>query len=165
MQGAHRGLSHTANGVDLLTRRCCPSDAGTVAVIPSGDHPVSRAPEQKNHAFNPKAGDLTSQISVHEKRTGEGDQRVEGNKQELPNNLAVPFPTYLEAEIACVSIAPDPKPHQGPLGKELKVSGCMLEVHWIWKDSRLLRISIMNFLDQLSLVVNTIQHFGPPVSQ
>ncbi|CAO2610638.1 EKC/KEOPS complex subunit Lage3 [Lemmus lemmus] len=78
--------------------------------------------------------------------------------------LAVPFPTSLEAEIACGSLTPDAEPHQGQLEKELKVRGGVLEVHWISEDSRLLRISVMNFLDQLSLVVNTIQRFGTPVS-
>ncbi|KAK7810078.1 hypothetical protein U0070_008265 [Myodes glareolus] len=79
--------------------------------------------------------------------------------------LTVPFPTSLETEIACGSLAPDAEPHQELLGKELNVSGCVLEAHWVSEDSRLLRISIMNFLDQLSLVVNTIQRFGPPVSR
>nr|XP_012807576.2 EKC/KEOPS complex subunit LAGE3 isoform X2 [Jaculus jaculus] len=76
--------------------------------------------------------------------------------------LNVPFPTPLEAEIACGSLAPDTEPHQGQVGKELKVSGSILAVHWNAEDTRLLRISIMNFLDQLSLVVKTMQQFGPP---
>ncbi|KAH0511980.1 EKC/KEOPS complex subunit Lage3 [Microtus ochrogaster] len=122
-------------------------DAGTVAVIPSGAHPVARALE----------------VSSWSKSTMPFTQR-----QGIPHHrfaLTVPFPTSLEAEITCGSLAPDAEPHQGLLGKKLKVSGSMLEAHWISGDSCLLRISIMNFLDQLSLVVNTIQRFGPPVSR
>ncbi|KAM7338144.1 EKC/KEOPS complex subunit Lage3-like [Microtus oregoni] len=147
MQGAQRGLGHTAHGADSLTSCCCPGDAGTVAVIPSGAHPVARAPEVSGSSKSTMP--LTQRPGIRHHRFA----------------LTVPFPTSLEAEIACGSLAPDAEPHQGLLGKELKVSGCVLEVHWISEDSRLLRISIMNFLDQLSLVVNTIQRFGPPVSR
>ncbi|EHH31221.1 hypothetical protein EGK_21109, partial [Macaca mulatta] len=77
--------------------------------------------------------------------------------------LSVPFPTPLEAEIAHGSLAPDAEPHQRVVGKELTVSGRILR--WKAEDCRLLRISVINFLDQLSLVVRTMQRFGPPVSR
>ncbi|XP_028744352.1 EKC/KEOPS complex subunit LAGE3 isoform X1 [Peromyscus leucopus] len=147
MQAAHTGLGHTAEGADSPTRRCCPGDAGTVALISSGAHPVARAPEVSDSSKS--AMPLTQRPGIRHHRFA----------------LTVSFPTSLEADIACGSLAPDAEPHQGLLRKELKVSGCMLEVHWISEDSRLLRISIMNFLDQLCLVVNTIQRFGPPVSR
>uniref|UniRef100_A0A8D1PUT2 L antigen family member 3 n=1 Tax=Sus scrofa TaxID=9823 RepID=A0A8D1PUT2_PIG len=79
--------------------------------------------------------------------------------------LSVPFPSSWEAEIARGSLAPDAEPHRGAVGKELTVSGSDLAVHWRADDSRLLRISIVNFLDQLSLVIRTMQRFGPPVSR
>ncbi|XP_073920368.1 EKC/KEOPS complex subunit LAGE3 isoform X2 [Castor canadensis] len=81
------------------------------------------------------------------------------------SDLSVPFPTPLEAEIACGALAPDAEPHRAVLGKELTVSGSILAVHWTAEDSRLLRTSIINFLEQLSLVVRTMQRFGPPVSR
>ncbi|KAL0588274.1 EKC/KEOPS complex subunit LAGE3 [Plecturocebus cupreus] len=77
--------------------------------------------------------------------------------------LSVPFPTRLEAEIAHGSLAPDAEPHQRVVGKDLTVSGRILTVRWKAEDCRLLRISIINFLDQLSLVLRTMQRFGPPV--
>ncbi|XP_008587155.1 PREDICTED: EKC/KEOPS complex subunit LAGE3 [Galeopterus variegatus] len=80
-------------------------------------------------------------------------------------SLSVPFPTPLEAEIARGSLAPDAEPHQGAVGKELTVSGSTLAICWRAEDSRLLRISIINFLEHLSLVVRTMQRFGPPVSR
>ncbi|XP_040121534.1 EKC/KEOPS complex subunit LAGE3 [Oryx dammah] len=79
--------------------------------------------------------------------------------------LSVPFPSALEAEIARGSLAPDTEPHRGAVGKELTVSGNVLAVCWRAEDCRLLRISIVNFLDQLSLVVRTMQRFGPPVAR
>ncbi|XP_004475877.1 EKC/KEOPS complex subunit LAGE3-like [Dasypus novemcinctus] len=79
--------------------------------------------------------------------------------------LSVPFPTPLEAEIACGSLAPDGEPHRAAIQKELTVAGGVLAVRWTAEDPRLLRISITNFLDQLSLVVRTMQRFGPPVSR
>ncbi|XP_055294481.1 EKC/KEOPS complex subunit LAGE3 [Moschus berezovskii] len=79
--------------------------------------------------------------------------------------LKVPFPSALLAEIARGSLAPDVEPHRGAVGKELTVSGSVLAVCWRAEDCRLLRISIVNFLDQLSLVMRTMQRFGPPVAR
>ncbi|DAA13211.1 TPA: L antigen family, member 3-like [Bos taurus] len=79
--------------------------------------------------------------------------------------LSVPFPSALEAEIARGSLAPDVEPHRGAVGKELTVSGSVLVVCWRAEDCRLLRISIVNFLDQLSLVMRTMQRFGPSVAR
>ncbi|XP_036271623.1 EKC/KEOPS complex subunit LAGE3 [Pipistrellus kuhlii] len=77
--------------------------------------------------------------------------------------LSVPFPSPLEAEIARASLAPDVEPHGELVQKELAVDGSVLVVHWRAEDSRLLRTSIVNFLDQLSLVIRTMQRFGPPL--
>ncbi|KAM4818716.1 EKC/KEOPS complex subunit LAGE3 [Thomomys bottae] len=82
-----------------------------------------------------------------------------------PTTLSVPFPTPLEAEIAHGALAPDAEPHQGALGKELTVSGTTLAIRWTAADSRLLRVSILSFLEQLSLVIQTMRRFGPPVSR
>ncbi|XP_077002385.1 EKC/KEOPS complex subunit LAGE3 [Tamandua tetradactyla] len=80
-------------------------------------------------------------------------------------SLSVPFPSRREAEIACGSLAPDAEPHREAIEKQLTVAGSALAVQWTAGDPRLLRISILNFLDQLSLVVRTMQRFGPPVSR
>ncbi|KAM5290355.1 EKC/KEOPS complex subunit LAGE3 isoform 1-T1 [Glossophaga mutica] len=79
--------------------------------------------------------------------------------------LSVPFPSPLEADIARGSLAPDAEPHQEAIRKELTVSGSVLAVCWRAEDAHLLRISIINFLDQLSLVMRTMQRFGPPLSR
>ncbi|KAM6143714.1 EKC/KEOPS complex subunit LAGE3 [Erethizon dorsatum] len=79
--------------------------------------------------------------------------------------LSVPFPTPLDAEIVLGSLAPDAEPHPGAIGKELTASGSTLAVRWTAQDVRLLRVSVLSFLEQLSLVVRTMQRFGPPVSR
>ncbi|XP_066105324.1 EKC/KEOPS complex subunit LAGE3 [Saccopteryx bilineata] len=80
-------------------------------------------------------------------------------------DLRVPFPSPLEADIARGSLAPDAEPHRDAVQKALTVSGSVLAVCWRAEDSRLLRISIINFLDHLSLVMKTMQRFGPPLSR
>ncbi|XP_033616416.1 EKC/KEOPS complex subunit LAGE3, partial [Fukomys damarensis] len=79
--------------------------------------------------------------------------------------LSVPFPTPLDAGIALGSLAPDAEPHSGVIGKELTASDSTLAVRWTAEDSHLLQVSVISFLDQLSLVVQTMQRFGPPVSR
>ncbi|XP_036908448.1 EKC/KEOPS complex subunit LAGE3-like [Sturnira hondurensis] len=79
--------------------------------------------------------------------------------------LSVPFPSPLEADIACGSLAPDAEPHRDAVRKELTVSGSVLAVCWRAEDARLLRISVVSFLDQLSLVMQTMHRFGPPLSR
>ncbi|VTJ63131.1 Hypothetical predicted protein [Marmota monax] len=77
--------------------------------------------------------------------------------------LRVPFPSPLEAQIAHGSLAPDAEPHRGVINKQLMVRGNVLAIKWTSEDARLLRISIINCLEQLSLVLRTMQLFGPPI--
>ncbi|CAD7682966.1 unnamed protein product [Nyctereutes procyonoides] len=79
--------------------------------------------------------------------------------------FCVPFPSATEAEIACGSLAPDAEPHGGAVEKQLTVRGSVLAVRWRATNPRLLRISIISFLDQLSLVMRTMQRFGPPATR
>ncbi|XP_036779489.2 EKC/KEOPS complex subunit LAGE3 [Manis pentadactyla] len=67
------------------------------------------------------------------------------------------------AEIARTSLASDAEPHRVVLHKELTVRGSILRARWRAADPRLLRVSVVNFLDQLSLVLRTLQRFGPPM--
>lgn len=129
--------AHAGHSAQAPTGRCCLGGAGPEAV--SGAH-----------------GSSSKSTTPFTERPGIRRHRFA---------LTVPFPTCLEAEIACGSLAPDVEPHQRLVGKELKASGSLLEVRWSAEDPRLLRTSVVNFLDQLSLVVNTIQRFGPPLSR
>ncbi|KAG6921676.1 L antigen family member 3, partial [Chelydra serpentina] len=77
--------------------------------------------------------------------------------------LSVPFPSPLEAQIAHGSLAPDPEPRKGGISKELTVTENFLHVCWKADEARILRVSISSFLDHLSLVIQTMEMFGPPV--
>ncbi|KAM9576955.1 EKC/KEOPS complex subunit LAGE3-like [Trichechus inunguis] len=101
-------------------------------------------------------------VATSEGAAGGGALQSEGTPH-APGTLTVPFRSPLEAEIARGSLAPDAEPHGGVVHKEFTLNGSVLAVRWTAEDPRLLRISIINFLDQLSLVVRTMQRFGPPV--
>ncbi|XP_047228987.1 L antigen family member 3-like isoform X2 [Girardinichthys multiradiatus] len=75
--------------------------------------------------------------------------------------LDVPFPSSHEATIALRSLAPDKEPRRGGISKQLSVSGSTLR--WSADEARILRVSVSSFLDHLSLVVETMEVFGPPV--
>ncbi|XP_071321805.1 L antigen family member 3-like isoform X1 [Trachinotus anak] len=80
-------------------------------------------------------------------------------------SLDVPFPSSREADIALRSLSPDREPRKGGISKQLTVAGSTLSVRWSADEARILRVSVNSFLDHLSLVVETMQMFGPPVSQ
>ncbi|XP_044620164.1 EKC/KEOPS complex subunit LAGE3-like isoform X2 [Equus asinus] len=84
----------------------------------------------------------------------------------LEFTLTVPFRSPLEAEMARRAMAPEAQRHQQAVQKECAVNGSVLAVRWTAEDPGLLQISINSFLDQLALVVGSIQHFGlpPPLS-
>ncbi|XP_077185725.1 EKC/KEOPS complex subunit LAGE3 [Paroedura picta] len=82
----------------------------------------------------------------------------------LAFELSVPFPSSPLARIALGSLAPDPEPRKGGISKELTVTENILHVHWKAEEARILRVSISSFLEHLSLVVETMDLFGPPVA-
>ncbi|XP_042313673.1 EKC/KEOPS complex subunit LAGE3-like [Sceloporus undulatus] len=77
--------------------------------------------------------------------------------------LSIPFPSSLLARIALGSLAPDPEPRKGGISKELSVMEDTLHVRWKADEARILRVSVSSFLEHLSLVVETMDLFGPPV--
>uniref|UniRef100_A0A287AKR8 L antigen family member 3 n=1 Tax=Sus scrofa TaxID=9823 RepID=A0A287AKR8_PIG len=150
---AAAGASGAAGGSEGPGRRGAPGGrgrprgAGAAAVAAAGVPPVAPAQRTSEEGGDPASAAKRPRSRAH------------------VFALSVPFPSSWEAEIARGSLAPDAEPHRGAVGKELTVSGSDLAVHWRADDSRLLRISIVNFLDQLSLVIRTMQRFGPPVSR
>ncbi|XP_042307847.1 EKC/KEOPS complex subunit LAGE3 isoform X3 [Sceloporus undulatus] len=77
--------------------------------------------------------------------------------------LSIPFPSSLLARIALDSLAPDPEPRKGGISKELSVMEDTLHICWKADEARILRVSVNSFLEHLSLVVETMDLFGPPV--
>lgn len=83
---------------------------------------------------------------------------------QLKFSLDVPFPSSREATIALRSLAPDREPRKGGISKQLSVSGSTLSVRWSADEARILRVSVTSFMDHLSLVLETMEMFGPQVS-
>ncbi|XP_045368056.2 uncharacterized protein LOC123615024 [Camelus bactrianus] len=81
--------------------------------------------------------------------------------QLLQFSLTVSFPSPVEAEMAGQSLAPRVQPYQGAVQKELIVSGNILAIRLTAGDPGQLRISITSCLNQLSLLVQTMQHSVP----
>ncbi|XP_042307848.1 EKC/KEOPS complex subunit LAGE3 isoform X4 [Sceloporus undulatus] len=67
------------------------------------------------------------------------------------------------SRIALDSLAPDPEPRKGGISKELSVMEDTLHICWKADEARILRVSVNSFLEHLSLVVETMDLFGPPV--
>ncbi|XP_013875967.1 L antigen family member 3-like [Austrofundulus limnaeus] len=92
----------------------------------------------------------------------EADNNLETGKLEF--SLDVPFPSSSEAVIALRSLSPDREPRRGGISRHLSVSGSTLSVRWSADEARILRVSVSSFLDHLSLVIETMEMFGPPVA-
>ncbi|XP_054978169.1 EKC/KEOPS complex subunit LAGE3 [Sorex araneus] len=98
----------------------------------------------------------------HARPSGDADPSADGPRHHGHTFvLRVPFPSALDAEIALGALAPDGEPHRLAVEKDLHVAGSLLTVCWRAGSTRVLRISIITFLDQLCLVVRTLQRFGP----
>ncbi|XP_032674180.1 EKC/KEOPS complex subunit LAGE3 [Odontomachus brunneus] len=77
-------------------------------------------------------------------------------------NLSVPFPTVREAEVAYQVLRVDKEPPRGGVTKELVLNNNILEVSFNGKEARKVRVGLTSFFDNLLLVTETIQQFGPP---
>ncbi|XP_018424646.1 PREDICTED: EKC/KEOPS complex subunit LAGE3 [Nanorana parkeri] len=78
--------------------------------------------------------------------------------------LDVPFPCATEAQIALKSLSPDAEPRKGGVSKTLSLKDNVLQVHWQADEARILRVSVSSFLEHLSLVVKTMERFGPALT-
>ncbi|KAI4545239.1 hypothetical protein MG293_005505 [Ovis ammon polii] len=79
-------------------------------------------------------------------------------------SLTVAFSSHAEADIARHFLTPRTQ-LRGPIRKELDVNGRMLVLRLTAEDPGLLQSSIVFCLEQLSLVMRSLQHFGAPLSQ
>ncbi|CAH3189211.1 unnamed protein product [Porites evermanni] len=85
--------------------------------------------------------------------------------KDLKLEISVPFCTETEAQIACNSLSVDPEPKRGGVKKELIVKGNVLQASMSSSEAKTLRVCANSFLDHLSLVVETIEAFGPPMEE
>ncbi|MEE6505667.1 hypothetical protein FKM82_005616 [Ascaphus truei] len=78
--------------------------------------------------------------------------------------LHVPFPGPREAQIAHDTLCPDAEPRRGGISKALSLTENILHVRWQAEEARILRVSVSSFLEHLSLVLQTMDRFGPPTA-
>lgn len=81
--------------------------------------------------------------------------------------MQIPFPSAREAEIAYNSLRVDisREPRKDQMSKTLTVSENVLSVHFTATEARFLRTAVSSFFDFLTLVVRTMDEFGPPVEK
>ncbi|KAL0965296.1 hypothetical protein UPYG_G00279400 [Umbra pygmaea] len=84
-------------------------------------------------------------------------------QNKLEFSLNVPFPSTREASIALRSLLPDREPRKGGITKKMAISGSTLCVRWTADEARILRVSVGSFMEHLTLVMETMEAFGPPV--
>ncbi|XP_019879480.2 uncharacterized protein LOC109607437 [Aethina tumida] len=80
-------------------------------------------------------------------------------------NLEVPFPNSNVARIAHEVLRVDKEPKRSGVVRTLEVKDNVLHAHFEAPSARQLRISSNGFLDKIILMVETIESFGPPVSE
>lgn len=84
------------------------------------------------------------------------------SRQQLQYSLSVPFSSPVEAEMARLYMVLHGQPQRETVRKEFTVSGNMLEIQLTAEDTDQLRISVNCCFEQLSLLVQTMEHFVPP---
>ncbi|XP_043425891.1 cancer/testis antigen 1-like isoform X1 [Prionailurus bengalensis] len=82
--------------------------------------------------------------------------------QPLQFYVTMPFPSSTEAQVAHQCLATQGQPQVGAVRKEFTVFGNVLIIRLTAEDPGQLQVSIASCLDQLSLLVWTMQRFVPP---
>ncbi|KAH3720525.1 EKC/KEOPS complex subunit Lage3-like [Dreissena polymorpha] len=82
--------------------------------------------------------------------------------KQLSLDVQVPFQSQREAEIAFGTLSVDAEPKRGGTRKKMDVEQCTLKVHFEAEEARSLRVAVNSFFDHLTLVIKTIETFGPP---
>ncbi len=81
---------------------------------------------------------------------------------ELKAELTIPFSCIEHARIVFNTLNVDQEPRKNLIRKSLALdeANCQLQVVWIAKEARILRISLSTFLNNLNSVIETIQQFS-----
>ncbi|XP_012523582.1 EKC/KEOPS complex subunit LAGE3 [Monomorium pharaonis] len=81
---------------------------------------------------------------------------------DLRVELSVPFPSAREAEVAYQVLRVDKEPSRSGVTKKLELKDNVLEVSFSSKEAKKVRVALTSFFDNLLLVTETIEKFGPP---
>ncbi|KAM7225433.1 hypothetical protein CapIbe_023410 [Capra ibex] len=164
--GSHR-VPGGAGGQDNHGDTACPGDVvGRGVHGGAGDLAGPRGPSAAGEPGGTAGAIL--QISGPPHAPGPSGDAAPGaavlSNRDLRFSLTVPFSSHAEADIARHFLTPRTQ-LRGPIRKELDVNGRMLVLRLTAEDPGLLQSSIVFCLEQLSLVMRSLQHFGAPLSQ
>ncbi|KAJ1057876.1 PREDICTED: EKC/KEOPS complex subunit LAGE3-like [Capra hircus] len=164
--GSHR-VPGGAGGQDDPGDAACPGDVvGRRVHGGAGDLAGPRGPSAAGDPGGTAGAIL--QISGPPHAPGPSGDAASGaavlSNRDLRFSLTVPFSSHAEADIARHFLTPRTQ-LRGPIRKELDVNGRMLVLRLTAEDPGLLQSSIVFCLEQLSLVMRSLQHFGAPLSQ
>ncbi|KAK1346318.1 hypothetical protein QTO34_000172 [Cnephaeus nilssonii] len=76
--------------------------------------------------------------------------------------LLVPFRSSMEAQIACHLLAFSAQPPPGSGHQEFRVSGSRVAIRLTADDMDQLRLSISSCLQEIFVLIETMQHILPP---
>ncbi|XP_027991882.1 EKC/KEOPS complex subunit Lage3-like [Eptesicus fuscus] len=76
--------------------------------------------------------------------------------------LLVPFRSSMQAEIACHLLAFSAEPQPEATQREVRVSGSRLAIRLSADNLDQLRLSISSCVQELSVLIETMQHILPP---
>ncbi|XP_050090076.1 EKC/KEOPS complex subunit Lage3 [Anopheles aquasalis] len=80
-------------------------------------------------------------------------------------SLRIPFPSKRHAEVAFDALRVDSEPHRSFVKKTLKLDDQYLQLDLVGEQSKNLRVALTSFLESLILCCETLEQFGPPVSE
>jgi EKC/KEOPS complex subunit PCC1/LAGE3 len=81
------------------------------------------------------------------------------HRDTLRAHIDIPFACEEHARIAYNTLTVDSEPRRQLIRKTLALDKSTLSVDWTAKESRILRVSINHFLENLHSVIETIQLF------
>ncbi|XP_053683059.1 EKC/KEOPS complex subunit LAGE3 [Sabethes cyaneus] len=87
------------------------------------------------------------------------------NSSDITVNLRVPFPTNREAQIAYDVLRVDTEPKRSFIEKNIKLDGNQLLVEFRGQQAKNVRVGVNSFFESLLLCCETLQQFGPPVTE
>ena len=81
---------------------------------------------------------------------------------ELKAELTIPFSCVEHAKIAYNTLSVDSEPRKDLIQKVIVFDETVsqIQVNWLAKEARILRVSLNSFLDHLNSVLETIQQFS-----
>nr|XP_012424055.1 PREDICTED: cancer/testis antigen 1-like [Odobenus rosmarus divergens] len=154
MQAPDDGAGGAEGGAGAPTGPGSPREPGGWGGTAAEGTVAGGAPQVEGASFSPRQGEEVSALAL---ASGEAS----GN-QVLEFTLTVPFLCYMDAEVARQYLTSGAEPFHGAVQTELTVTGSDLLIKVTAEDSALLQISTASLLNQLSMVVQTMQLFVPP---